>query len=221
MPRKKSPSSESKASAAPRRKTPGEKLWYMPLHLADWLSDPAVIALSPASRAVWLDALCRMWQQGQTGELSGPVDGLAVQCRVTPSVMRAAISEFKTHDVCDVTERHAVVTLVNRRMSRECHKREAAAERQRKSRKNRKNGGREPPDTSGCHARRHAEVTPASRPIDRDRDKPSPQPPAADGGRPGGEGGGAAPRPEPEPAEPRPARTLRDALRGDRRRKSA
>jgi len=102
--------------------------------VADWMNDPAVCLLRPSTRAIWFDALCHMHNLGRTGELSGSMLELAKLCRCTPVEMREAVDELKRRGCADVTERHKIVTLINRRMKREAEARKAWRDRKKRQR---------------------------------------------------------------------------------------
>lgn len=102
---------------------------YIPWFVSDWLADSAVTRLQPASRGIWFDACCVMWEEGRTGVLSGPTYELAKLTRCTPDEFTAAAHDLQKTKAADVTFSNGHVTLINRRMQREARKRLAGAER--------------------------------------------------------------------------------------------
>jgi hypothetical protein len=98
------------------------------LYTGDWLADPAVSKCAPATRGIWIDALCAMHEGGRTGRLEGTVEQMARILRCTPAEFESAKADLKATKTADVTERNGavtlIVTLINRRMLREHKKRE-------------------------------------------------------------------------------------------------
>ena len=111
----------------------------------DWLKDPALGMCSLATRGVWIEMLCLMHENGRSGVLAGTVEQLARTCRATPKEMAEALNELNSTGTADVVERSearhnsppvsrkcpdlsprspAIVTVINRRMSREQNARE-------------------------------------------------------------------------------------------------
>jgi hypothetical protein len=104
--------------------------WYA----ADWLADPAVSRCSPATRGIWMDALCAMWRDGGSGILTGTAEELSRICRCTADDIMSAAHELQTTSAAHVTISHKRVTLENRRMSREYKGRTDARLRQKRHR---------------------------------------------------------------------------------------
>lgn len=105
-------------------------------YTGDWLKDPALSLCRPATRGVWIDALCRMHDSDRSGHLEGTVQQLARACRCDVSDMQAAIDDLRATGAATVTERNSVVTLTNRRMQAEHEKRLATRERVGRHRRN-------------------------------------------------------------------------------------
>lgn len=124
------------------RKRPA-MLWYG----GDWLKDPHLSMCSPATRGIWMDALCLMHENGESGSITGTIEGLSRACRCTPDELAFALKELELSGVCPpiVREksagRHETVTINNRRMVRESIERKSARERKIRER-DRKRGGR-------------------------------------------------------------------------------
>jgi hypothetical protein len=112
----------------------GEKLYYIPWETGDWLKDPAVSLLKPATRGILMDAICVMHELDQCGQIEGSFADLARLCRCTSSELRAALDDLAARNAADVTERNGIVTLVNRRMRRAFTGRKSNRERQKRFR---------------------------------------------------------------------------------------
>lgn len=115
----------------------GDGYFYFPFVCADWMSDPQLSMCSPATRGFWVDAICAMFANHRTGEVSGTPEQLARVCRCKPAEATAAIADLRRTKAADVTDRNGIVTLVCRRMKREYDKRKSNNERQKKHRSRR------------------------------------------------------------------------------------
>lgn len=105
-------------------------------YTGDWLKDPSLSRCSPATRGIWMDAICAMHEAARSGKLSGTADQLSRVLRCSPTQVRHAASELRANGAADVEECNGVVTLVNRRMQREYEERLAIKRRVRKHRGN-------------------------------------------------------------------------------------
>lgn len=88
-------------------------------YVRDWLSDPQLRQASPASRGIWIDLLCFMWEAPERGKIEGSVENIARMIGVTTEEMTGFLEEVKTLKFADVTFCNKNVTLINRRMMRE------------------------------------------------------------------------------------------------------
>jgi hypothetical protein len=128
----------------------------MMLFTGDWLTDQQLGMCGPATRGIWIDLLCLMQKNGETGRLTGTVPRLARVCRCTINEMVVALTELAETGAADVTPLQIVtdsdgeVTVVSRRMQRDFRARKGSAGRQKRYR-----------DGPG-----DGEVTPESRPCD-------------------------------------------------------
>lgn len=127
--------------------------WYY----KDWLSDGQLGRCSLATRAIWIDWLCYMWDAPERGVLRDcTVDGLRSMTRGgTIEQVSAAVQDLLAtgtadgwiddqvvtedglclrRDLLDVTLRHKKVTLLNRRMVRNEKDRKSSARRQQRFR---------------------------------------------------------------------------------------
>jgi hypothetical protein len=106
-------------------------LWYG----GDWLKDPHLSMCSPATRGIWMDALCLMHENEESGSITGTTEGLSRACRCTPDELTFALKELELSGVCPPivreksADRHETVTIKNRRMVRESIERKSARER--------------------------------------------------------------------------------------------
>ncbi len=99
-----------------------------------WLTDPALSKCEPATRGIWVDWLCVMWQDN-TYRLRGTHEQLARMARCTPLEAEATIADLRAHRAADVTRSHGKVTLISRRFKRELGARKSANDRKIRQRK--------------------------------------------------------------------------------------
>jgi hypothetical protein len=106
------------------------------LYTGDWLKDPSLSKCSPSTRGIWFDAICAMHENGRSGRLTGSYEQLSRVCRCSPEEMESACAELGETGTAAlrVTESNGIVTLENRRMSREAKVRQQNAIRQRRFR---------------------------------------------------------------------------------------
>jgi hypothetical protein len=119
---------------------------YLDLHAGDWMKDPKVSACLPATRGIWMDAICAMHESG-TFALTGTVAQLARICRASESEMQSAIDDLCHTGAANVTQRNGNVTLTNRRRERAFSERDKARVRKQKQRGH--------ADVTGGHATLH------------------------------------------------------------------
>jgi hypothetical protein len=117
-----------------------------------WLSDAQLSNCQPATRGIWIDAICRM-QDSRSGALTGTPQQLAVSLRCTESALMSAIDDLQTTGAADVEQRNGKITLVNRRMLRDAKAREYNRLRQKRFR-----------EKGGCNADHNGPVTEMSHP---------------------------------------------------------
>lgn len=91
---------------------------------ADWLKDPAVQAASAATRGVWINLLCRMWESAERGRLRGTHDQLRKLAGCEKEEWEQCLQEIKQLKIADVHEMSAEVVIENRRMLRDQTKRD-------------------------------------------------------------------------------------------------
>ena len=131
------------------------KLPALMFYTGDWLKDAAVRRLCPASRGIWFDLLCFMWESSPRGVITATIDELARMVGASASEIQTFMNEAQRASVCDIvtdcpTDCHANVTLTNRRMVRDERQRQDWGIRKRRQRE------RE------CHASVTPNVTPIS-----------------------------------------------------------
>jgi len=93
-------------------------------YVRDWLSDPELQMTSSATRGVWINALCFMWESKERGKLEGTMEELAKILNSTNGDFEQFLKDVETHKFCDVRICNTNVTLINRRMYREQKERE-------------------------------------------------------------------------------------------------
>jgi hypothetical protein len=140
----------------PSRRVKGNgKLPWRGFFPSDWLSDTGVRKCSPATKGIWIDRLCLMWQNGATGESIGTIEQLRREQGCSDCEMEAAIRELietRTADVFRITNDNktlllltnadnelitkSILVLRNRRMHREyCNSFEISEKRSKAGRK--------------------------------------------------------------------------------------
>jgi hypothetical protein len=110
---------------------------WVPFYNGDWVKDPALRMCSAATRGIWIDLICAMYEMGQ-----GSITGTLAQISRIPGVdwtsMLEAIEELRDTNAATVTierrSRDARVTLICRRLEREFDSAQLHANRQDKYR---------------------------------------------------------------------------------------
>jgi hypothetical protein len=108
---------------------------YLSFHTGDWLKDPKLGQCSPATRGVWIDAICAM-NESDSDRLAGSLDQLSRILRATVSEVQSAIDELQVTGTARVTLRNNFVTVVSKRREREAKARENTRLRVRRHRGN-------------------------------------------------------------------------------------
>jgi hypothetical protein len=102
-----------------------ERLPWIKFYTDDWLKDTR--RLTPHSRGVWIDLLCRLWPEGQQ------TFSMAIWCReisVTEEEFKQALLELKSlHIGIFIDECNGNVTVISRRMLREATSRKQIGKR--------------------------------------------------------------------------------------------
>lgn len=107
-------------------------------YTGDWMKDPHLAMCSPSTRGIWIDMLCLMHENSESGKLSGDLGGVARACRCTPEQMYDALHELHQYSAADVTllpavtEDHTPVAVQSRRLVREHNSRKSNADRQKR-----------------------------------------------------------------------------------------
>ncbi len=78
------------------------KLFYMPFYTGDWLKDPKLRKCSLAAKGAWIDLLSTMWEDGQSGELTGTTKQLARICGESVDEFVSAICELNDNGVATI-----------------------------------------------------------------------------------------------------------------------
>lgn len=134
------------------RSTLSTKLPWLQFYTSDWRNDPKLSMCKPSTRGIWIDALSAMHDDGRSGTLSGTLCQLTRVLRCSESELHDALDDLTATGAADVERRNGIVTLVNRRMSREAKERAANKIRQERHR-----------DGKACHDNNNGAVTPPSR----------------------------------------------------------
>ncbi|EIQ00876.1 hypothetical protein OpiT1DRAFT_05433 [Opitutaceae bacterium TAV1] len=143
------------------------KLPYMQFFPADWLGDTRPLSL--AAKGAWIDILCILHASVTRGVRTMPVVAWARTIGATADQAVAVIDELANTQVADVIREsgegcNAVVTLRNRRMSRDSLTAEQTRLRVEKHRVNKRgkrgNGGGNTDGNAGCNGPGNADVTP-------------------------------------------------------------
>lgn len=105
------------------------KLPWFKMFSSSWLTDPRLSRCSSSTRGIWIDLICSMHEDGQVGVLKGTAEELSRVARCSPQEFILAMTEISTKGVGDISPcppyvPHASLefTVINRRMSRENHK---------------------------------------------------------------------------------------------------
>ena len=88
---------------------------YMQVYVNDWMSDPLLSMCSPATRGIWMDALCAMHITGERS-ITGSVSELATSCRCSPFEMRDAVDDLVNCGVATVSYAAGTITLAASRI---------------------------------------------------------------------------------------------------------
>ena len=136
-----------------------QKLPWIPFYVNDWLADRDLQRCELSTRGVWIQLLALMWQDGQSGQITGTARELARLCSCDRAEVVAAIHELKrtgTGDIQEHGEGDPVYVVQNRRMRREWKKREGSRIRKQRQRaKNSSDGDQceNPPPTDQSRLR--------------------------------------------------------------------
>jgi hypothetical protein len=107
-------------------------------YIKDWLSDPQLKMASHASKGIWIDLLCYMWESPKRGELTGTVQEFCRLIGSLESEFSNFLDENNRLNFASVTESNGKVTVQNRRMIRDEKERNNNALRQAKFKSNAK-----------------------------------------------------------------------------------
>lgn len=110
---------------------------YMQFYPGDWRRDTQVQMASLATRGVWIEMLCCMWDSPDRGKISGAAENLARLIGCSAAEFSAALAELETLKIANVTVCNGFVTVCNRRMIKEEKARANSTLRVRKHREKR------------------------------------------------------------------------------------
>ena len=95
----------------------------MQFYVREWLSDPQLRQADPATRGIWIDLLCFMWDAPRRGIIQAEYSKLALMVAVKPEQLDFFIKEATELRFCDISVTDIalsqIVTITNRRMFRE------------------------------------------------------------------------------------------------------
>lgn len=176
----------------------------------DWLTDEAVVLMSPAAKGVYIDLLCHCW-------LEGSIPACSTQCSRIARVDAETFAELWA-ELCPLFVEHpdGGGRLVNRRMESERAKQEerrkVRSDKAKRAAEKRWSGerGRKTKHARG-NAPSNANASTQALPRDAHQSKPSTTPltPQGEGPIPSGEGAAASRPAEAPPPAARPATTRR------------
>ena len=83
-----------------------------------WLGDPDLGMCHPATRGLWMDALCAMMER-KTHSLTGTPDQLARVCRCSAADLFAAAADLELQGAAKVVRQSDSITLTCRKRHRE------------------------------------------------------------------------------------------------------
>ncbi|MGE4302196.1 MAG: hypothetical protein AB7F40_11420 [Victivallaceae bacterium] len=95
--------------------------WYP----EDWKAQTAMLSL--LARGFWRELLDNMHLADRDYQVSGTVTEIGLSVGCLPDDARKCIDEIRDKDIADVTESSGVVTIICRRLQRECNARKSGA----------------------------------------------------------------------------------------------
>ncbi len=83
----------------------------------DWKSDPQLSRCTPATRGIWVDAICSMMMTG-TYKLEGTAEELSRDCRCTKQEILTANDDLKKCQAAEVSMQKGCIIWICRRLAR-------------------------------------------------------------------------------------------------------
>ncbi len=119
-------------------------------YVRDWLSDPQLRQCSPATKGIWIDCLCYMWESPERGRLKVTKESLARMTGSTPDEIVNFFQSVIFASFCDaeMTNADGEMTLTNRRMYRDQKNKDSHKLRQARYVDRRKNDAKMTPPSS-------------------------------------------------------------------------
>lgn len=108
-------------------------------YVRDWLSDPQLRMCSFATKGMWIDVLCYMWEAPERGVIQGTEEELSRMLGATNGDLSKFLEEAESTKFVSVTVHNKKITLTNRRMAREAKDKKNNAERQHRYRNRQRN----------------------------------------------------------------------------------
>jgi len=115
-----------------------KKLPAFMLYTGDWLKDPQLSICSPATRGIWIDLICSMWENDRCGKVSGTLEQLSRLARCSVIEIKKSVKEMEQNKAAKITYCNGVYRICNRRMHRDYKERINARDRVNKYRAKRK-----------------------------------------------------------------------------------
>ena len=138
-------------------------------YVRDWLSDPQLVMASKATKGIWIDCLCYMWESAERGKLTGTPLQLGRLLGCNNEEIEQFLNEIHDLGFADletdpsitfplhVTDCNRKVTICNRRMWRDNNRNENNRLRVRRHREKRKsNAGITPPSSTSSSTALHS-----------------------------------------------------------------
>lgn len=88
------------------------------LYIGDWKRDPALSICSPATRGIWIDFVCSMWD-AKVDRVSGTAQDLSRLCRCSEGEMVDAVHELALKNAADIEEQNGFFTVICRRLRKQ------------------------------------------------------------------------------------------------------
>ena len=94
---------------------------FLKFYVADWLSDPQLARCAPATRGIFMDALCIMHETGKA-TVRGTPDQLCQILRCGPAALEAAYRDLNETGAADVSRDVSTISITSRRRKRDLKK---------------------------------------------------------------------------------------------------
>lgn len=95
----------------------------------DWLKDTELHMCSMTTQGIWINILCRMWEQKERGKIVGTTDSFCRLLGCSKDEFQKFLSENEVQNFANVTVCNDFVTVINRRMYQEDRRRKSVYNR--------------------------------------------------------------------------------------------